>query len=143
MYPWNYRDWRGKHWASVGLHLVLRLYCGCSVNVFLGHLILGIGVSDSFACSGDIFHSFWFPCLVSQRGFLPCLTCLIVYCFVLYGFCLLETCSFLSGSGFGGAVRRGSMLGWEEARETVVKSKIHLIFYLWKFCLHMYSAQHM
>jgi hypothetical protein len=65
-------------------------------------------VFDSFACSWDSFPAVKLPCLVSARAVaLPC--CIVVIAVVMFGCCLLESCSFLKGDG-GGSRGQGSQM---------------------------------
>jgi hypothetical protein len=52
-------------------------------------------LSNSFVCSWDSFLLIGLPCLDSIRGLL---LCLIVSSFAMFGYFLLEACSFLNGN---------------------------------------------
>lgn len=64
-------------------------------------------VSDPLAAPGPLFLG-GSLCLASVGGRLPCL---MVSCFVLFGYCLLEACSLLAGSGRGGNLGAGRWTG--------------------------------
>lgn len=74
-------------------------------------------VSDSYACSWDSFPLVGLPCPASVGEFLPCLT---VFCFIMFGYCLLQACSFLmkhsKGMNWGREDRGHGMAGVEEEK---------------------------
>lgn len=59
-------------------------------------------VSKSFACSWDSFASIKLPYATLIWRFL---SCLLVSCFVSFGCCLWEDCSFLKGAEWEGSVK--------------------------------------
>lgn len=107
---WDHRDWNSKHGACTGLNksspymLCLLVWCfhgtaNCrSRCVSLFCLLLGVFPPVRLPS----------PALVWQ--FLPCL---ILFCFVVFGGCLLEDCSFLMRVG-GGLDMGREEKAWEE-----------------------------
>lgn len=78
----------------MGLHWALCIYV-MVVNVFVGFLILGARVvSDSFACSWDLFPPAGLPLLALVWGFMPSL---VQSFYAVFGRYPWEDCSFLKG----------------------------------------------
>lgn len=73
----------------------LSICCGDSLGVSVGRLTVGAGESlFLLPALGTLFLGL--PCPASVCGLM---SSLIVFCFVVFGNCLLESCSLLQGTG--------------------------------------------
>lgn len=79
-----HRNSSGKHRACVGLHQ------GLGVGIFVGLLIVGWVCLWLFCLLLRVFPLIGLPCPTLMQWLLPCL---IVSCFILFGYHLLESCS--------------------------------------------------
>lgn len=77
-------------------------------SVVVGLLTLGVGIS--FACAWDYFQTIE---LLAQHQY-EMWVCLIVYCIVLFGFCLLVVCFLKKKGRVSGSGGEGSWGSWEE-----------------------------
>lgn len=103
-----HRDWSSNHGTCMGLQWALCIYV-IVVNVFVGFLIPGARVvSDSFACSWDLFPPAGLPLPALMWDFMPSL---VQSFYAVFGWYLWEDCSFLKGKE---EQWRGEVGGWEE-----------------------------